>query len=210
MPLRNFVLNYKVHEMKTLFDIGIMDEVQTCDLLSPHYDNVIRSMSRGWNDYYQITNRSPDECLAFTATTRANIVHNNITKHAHRLFSNVKGIICYAEDKIFTIDFYGKIRLRFKKLDHSLKPSNVPTVQQMEFASQTLFGAVTNITAGYRLDRTEAFIEDMHLVCWYNDSLFWNILLPYKEAIKTDTNLDDVIQDSTKIIIHKTQKAETA
>ena len=196
--------------MKTLFDIGIMDECQAGDLLSPHYDNVIRSMSMGWNDYHQITNRSPDECLAFTATTRANIVHNNITKHAHRLFSSVEGIICYHEDKIFTIDFYGKIRLRFKKLDNSLKPSNVLTVQQMEFASQTLFGAVTNITAGYRLDQTETFIQDMHLVCWYNDSRFWNIPLPYKEAIKADTYLDDAIQDSTKIIVHKTRKAETA
>ncbi len=80
----------------------------------------------------------------------------------------------------------------------------------MDFASQTLFGAVTNITAGYRLDKTGTLIKDMHLVCWYNDSLFWNIPLPYKEAVKTDTNLDDVIQDSTKIIIHKTRKAETA
>jgi hypothetical protein len=78
----------------------------------------------------------------------------------------------------------------------------------MEFASQTLFGAVTKITAGYRLDQTETFIKDMHLVCWYNDSLFWNISL--REAIKTDTNLDDVVQDSTKIIVHKTRKAETA
>jgi len=196
--------------MKTLFDIGIMDEFQAGDLLSPHYDNVIGSMSMAWNDYHQIIKKAPDECLAFTATTRAIIVHNNITKHALRLFDNVENVICYPNDNIFTIDFYGKIRLRFKKLDNSLKPNNVSTLQQMEFASQTLFGAVTKITAGYRLDQTEMFIKDMHLVCWYNDSIFWNIPLFYKEAIKIDANLDDVVQGSTKIIIPETRKDETA
>ncbi|KKL06455.1 hypothetical protein LCGC14_2595860, partial [marine sediment metagenome] len=60
---------------------------------------------------------------------------------------------------LFALDFYGKIILRFKKIDRSLRPHNVRTEQQGQCTMQTLFDNATIVTAGYRVDVTETSIK---------------------------------------------------
>jgi hypothetical protein len=165
-------------KMKTLFDLGILTDSEAHGILEKHYPGIAACIRSGWQDYEFLIRVAPDQCLNFTATTRANIVQNNMVKHAQRLFGQTEDVLCYQSDGIFTVDFYGKIRLRFKKLDNSLKPSNIPTSQQQEFSFQTLFGpSSTKVTAGYRLDRSGLTLRDIHLVCFYSDELLWNIQL---------------------------------
>lgn len=198
--------------MKTLFDIGVLSDREAHITLQKHYPSVATCIYSAWWDYEFLIKVAPDQCLNFTSTTRANIVQNNMVKHAQKVFGQTEDVLCYENDGIFTVDFYGTIRLRFKKLDNSLRPSNIKTTQQQEFSSQTLFGpSYTKVTAGYRLDRSALSIRDIHLVCWYNDALLWNIQLDQYVTALTEGDIKKGMPVSgTRIVVRKREGADIA
>ena len=200
--------------MKTLFDIGVLSDREAHGILQNHYPRVATCIHGAWRDYEFLIRVAPDQCLNFTPTTRANIIQNNMVKHAQQMFGQTEDVLCFENDGIFTVDFYGRIRLRFKKLDKLLRPSNIQTAQQQGFSSQTLFGpSYTKVTAGYRLDRSGLAIRDIHLVCWYNDALLWNIQLDEHVGTHTDTDTDikeGMPASATRIVPRQSNGADVA
>ena len=72
-----------------------------------------------------------------------------------------------------------KIAIRFKKLDRNLRPSNIPTRQQYDFATQALLPGfppeATNLTFGHKLNSTGTEFDGFWLQCPRGDRNLWSI-----------------------------------
>ncbi|MCK4825310.1 hypothetical protein KA005_56710, partial [bacterium] len=126
--------------------------------------------------------------------------------HARKVFSGMDPDIMLISDKGFQIvDFYGIIKMRFKKLSNELRPYNVKTGQQVAYDDQTLYAApATLVTAGYRLDSTGCF-RDAHIVCWAGPDLLWNLRLPGPDDMQQTIELAPKITPPTIIAKKKIQ-----
>ncbi|MCK5473111.1 MAG: hypothetical protein KAI59_03700, partial [Planctomycetes bacterium] len=135
--------------------------------------------------------------------TIANMVHDNIELMAKEIFKG-KGqdIAVYTKKGFLIINFYGRIFLRFKKLQNCLMPCNIQTEQQRAFDEQTLFeGHITHLSAGYRLNDIGEY-KDAHIVCVAYRKLQWNLKLPeVKEAITRNSDL--VTSDQPIVVVRK-------
>ncbi|HEG43375.1 MAG TPA: hypothetical protein ENH94_04930 [Phycisphaerales bacterium] len=196
--------------MSTLFDIGRVTEQGAHEILKPHYEKLSKCFINAWGDYITIIEKCASSCVGFTATTRANIVQNSIIENAKRLFSDVGGVTCYYSNGLFALDFYGKIILRFKKIDRSLRPHNVRTEQQGQCTMQTLFDNATIVTAGYRVDVTETSIKDIKVVCWFNNCLLWQLPLDAMSSRNVCAPEPSKPTPNTKIVIPNTGLTERA
>lgn len=171
--------NYKCKETGLLFKDALLPSEQAYKLLQPHYPKVVGCIAAGIDGWRAFQESAPEECVPLTTCTIAGIVHNHMVYHARKVFSGTEPDIMLFSDAGFPIvDFYGKIKMRFKKLSNELHPYNVKTYQQKAYGDQNLFDApATLVTAGYRLDSTGRF-RDAHIVCWAGPKLRWNLPLP--------------------------------
>ncbi|MCK5608768.1 hypothetical protein KAR91_43220 [Candidatus Pacearchaeota archaeon] len=186
-----------------------MTRAEAEEVIGSHVGQIGDCIRYGWGANQQMAMKDPDTCKAFGVRTRACMVHDLIVEKAKAIFRGAAGVMTYMEEGIFTVDFYGKLRLRFKKLNTDLRPHNIPTKQQQMFGQQTLFGPEsTKVTAGYVLDRTELSIAAMHIVCWDNNEKLWNWPLPVVKAIALEPV--DVSMDNAVIITSRIKKDESA
>lgn len=149
-------------------------------LLEPHYPAISECIAAGWDAWQSVRQAAPNACLPLETRTWAGLVHDNIVAHAQRRFSGMgPGVVVSSACGFLTIDFHGKIILRFKKLRKNLRPSNVATGQQDDFRQQQLFSSVaTKVTAGYRVDALGTIIRDIQIVCWLDSHLNWSLRMP--------------------------------
>lgn len=170
---------YDSKETGLLFKDALLTSEQADKLLQPYYPKVVGCIAAGIDGWRAFQKSAPKECVPLTSCTIAGIIHNHMVYHARKVFSELEPDIMLFSDAGFPIvDFYGKIKMRFKKLSNELHPYNVKTYQQQAYDYQTLFDApATLVTAGYRLDSTGRF-RDAHIVCWAGPELRWHLPLP--------------------------------
>ena len=74
-----------------------------------------------------------------------------------------------------------KAAIRFKKLNDELRPSNIMTNQQSDFATQQLLPGfppeVTNLTFGHKLNVTGTEIDGFWLLCPRGTANLWSLPL---------------------------------
>jgi len=171
--------NTKFQETGLLFKHALLTSEQAQKLLQPHYPKVVACIAAGINGWRAIQKSDPEKCVPLTSCTTACIVNNYMVHHARKVFSGMEPDIMLISDKGFQIvDFYGSIKMRFKKLSNELHPYSFKTYQQQAYDDQALFDApATLVTAGYRLDLAGCF-RDAHIVCWSGPELRWNLRLP--------------------------------
>jgi hypothetical protein len=195
-----------------LFDFGFTSKNETSKVLCSYFEKIRSCIQYGWSSLREVQEKCPEQTQGLSKTAKANFIHSAIVYRAKREFSGIKGIMLYEEDGIFTIDFFNKIRLRFKKLSPQFMPNNILTLQQMELNQQRMFGESTLVTAGYRTTCEDLELQDMHLVCIYNQDILWKIKLPEFGQFLTETDSRPITAPENTLpeikIPVKKQKAE--
>ena len=175
----------KINENQLLFKQALLTGEQSHQLLQSYYQKLNECILAGIDAWLSFQESVPEKCVPLTSCTIAGIIHNNMVHHARKVFSGMKpDVILTLDTGFLVVDFYGKIKLRFKKLSGDLRPYNVKTHQQRACDDQTLFTEpATLVTAGYRLDSTGSF-RDAHIVCWSGSELCWSLRLPGQDDMQ--------------------------
>ena len=196
-----------------LFKDGVLTIDVAHKVLSPHYGDIWLPIYEGINNTEELLKREPEYCKPLKSRSWANMVYDQIELAATRIFANKGPDVTVCTDNGFLIiDFYGHIYIRYKKLQHNLLPCNIETEQQRAFDEQMLFrGAVTHLTAGYRLDELRMY-KDAHIVCVEHHKVLWSLRLPEKEQQSKEI-MDKPIAPVQKTYVigrnKKTNKAKT-
>ena len=164
-------------------------------MLEPYFGDFSECVQDGWQAWERIQRQIPDSCKSLRSPTIASIVFDNIIESARKIFRKYdKNVVVMYDDVNLgfpVLDFAGKLCVRFKKLRHNFKPSNVKTNRQKGLEQQLLTldgiplvteGAVW-LTAGYRLNASEDAIKDISIVCWHGETLWWRICLPLSQTV---------------------------
>jgi len=197
----------KLLETGLLFKDALLTSEQAQKLLQPYYLKVVACIANGINACLEIQQSAPENCVPLTSSTKASIVNNYMVHHARKVFSGMEPDIMLFSDKGFQIvDFYGIIKMRFKKLSNELQPYSFKTYQQQAYDDQALFDApATLVTAGYRLDSIGCF-RDAHIVCWSGPELRWHLPLPNAHDLKQPIeHVHEIVPPKVTITRKKTE-----
>jgi hypothetical protein len=194
-------------ETTFLFPDGRRTSKEAHNILQPFYEKLVDCIRSGIQYWQELQRSKSDICASFTPRTIAGIINDGMQHRARQVFTGAdKNIKVSSELGFLVIDFFGSIALRLKKLDSELRPRNLITIQQQQFADHLLFDEVTNVTAGYRLDATGTEIRDMHIVCWEGKYLAWNLLLPDRSGEETVSGMPITTLPEKPIVIAKNAK----
>lgn len=105
-----------------------------------------------------------DDKLDYSRRTMASIINDFMVSNARKEFPEGSDVRWYDRRGQFLLCIKGKYRIKFKKLDRGLRPSNIPTMQALEFLHQGMLPSrghiqlllpgmpppMTNLVAGYR------------------------------------------------------------
>jgi hypothetical protein len=112
---------------------------------------------------------------------RARVISNSIARDVKIRFTGRKGITLTEDSGFLVMIIEERIAVRFKKLDNNLRPSNIPTRQQHDFAWQGLLigfpPEATNLTFGHKLDSTGTGFSGFWLQCPRGNRNLWSIPL---------------------------------
>lgn len=111
-------------------------------------------------------------------------MHDLMVKHARTAFEPLHYARCLDQGGLFLVLLYGRIAIRFKKLDEEFRASSIPTQQSLGFERQQteLPGVKTLMTlqAGYQLNATHTDIASLCLACPNGHGNHW--ILPLNIA----------------------------
>ena len=116
---------------------------------------------------------------------RARVISNFIAAEVKAKFSEREGLTLTDDSGFVIMVINKKIAVRFKKLDRKLRPSNILTRQQQNFATQGLLPGfppeATNLTFGHKLNSTGTDFDGFWLQCPRGDRNVWSIPLDRPE-----------------------------
>jgi hypothetical protein len=152
--------------------------------LKPHLPLLAQALQAGWQAWERLL--TSDVAGPLSRSARARVVYDHATATAEHLFGPVPGVLTGRHHGLLILDF-GRVLVRFKKLDSSLRARGIPTEQQQMFAGQehvlgrpvqlTLFPAAPMLIAGYVLDALESNMQRMVLVLSVHDHVVWELPL---------------------------------
>ena len=129
-------------------------------------------MIAAWDDYLGY---APMHRRLHSSTTRAGIVHDHIKQRARERFGNDPLSHVLQVNKMLVVVIDQRLVVRFKMFQPDKTSSNIPTGQVRDFRQQRdipevrkqleLIGELSNLEAGYILDRLESEILQTWLVC---------------------------------------------
>jgi len=162
-----------------LFDDGVMTGDDVKAVMQPYLVLARQCITASFEALERLRSQSFPECAPLTGRTIAGILHDHMVSEARKAFGGLEPDVMLNDDTGFlVVDFYGRVKMRFKRLSPHLHPYNVVTEQQEAYEHQTLFGpAATLVTAGYRLSEMGTF-RDAHIVCWGASGRLWSFPLP--------------------------------
>jgi len=137
-------------------------------ILAPFFERITECITSAIEEYKSM---DAEKRSKFKKRTRANIINDFMVFNANRELSNMSGILFSNWRGQFNVFIEDKFRLRFKKLDHRLRSSNIPTKPAQKFVNQIpeempgMPYPVTNIIAGYQWDNLQIGSQDVFLVC---------------------------------------------
>jgi hypothetical protein len=164
-------------------------------VMQPHLDNLAAAIQEGWAVWEQKAEPY------FTTRARANIVNDAIWAAVQRRFYGVQGTHLVVKRGLRMLQIEERVVVRFKKLDHELRPKNFLTQQQLAFVRQEpLPGipAVTRLTAGYVLTALQNDIERIAVTLQRPDSLAWAFEIPLGGKAVTIATIKSVDIETTR------------
>lgn len=153
----------------------LLDHSEAETILTPYLDLLDNVIQSAFDRYHSLEDKHEH-----TPRSRASLIHDFIVINAEKEFSGKQGIECYYTYGLFTVSFYDKVMVRFKKLDSRMKASNIPTHQALCFETQEQlsfpsFPQQTTVTAGYIPSSTWTEIVQKVITCYKNKKLLWVI-----------------------------------
>ncbi len=108
------------------FKDWILTGEEAREILSPHYEDIMRCILKGINASEELRQREPSYCNPLTSRSWASNVHDHMEFEARKVFGTKEpGISVYTETGFIVVDFDERIFLRFKKLRRNLSPCNI-------------------------------------------------------------------------------------
>jgi len=150
----------------------ILNEAQAREVFGKHTDTIRECIEHAWDRSLAL---SPDIHVDLSPRSKASIVHDFIVAEARKLFSDDPEIQMKVLRGLFILDF-GKVQLRFKKLNKQLRPQSIPTNQTRAFMIQGDLPGIplaTKVIAGYKLDDFQKNIQCIAVICPYGQQCAW-------------------------------------
>lgn len=182
------------------------DEAVT--VLKPYLDKLRECVVLAWDDYITQYN---DLRFPHTSRTRANIIHDLMCLHAKRQFAPIKGVHIRETNGLFLVDFHGELQIRFKKLNRSMKSSNIPTQQTLHFFEQLELEGIpsaTRLVIGYILDEAQTQIRTVVITCPKGQEIEWYLELeePAETRIAGVPAESEVVKTSKRVRVKEIKK----
>jgi hypothetical protein len=151
-------------------------------LLHPYVDDLVqihRAALTYWRDLVKTNPRLGLDDANNQA--RARIISNYISAEIRVTFANTVGVRLLEDSGFLIMLIDEKAAIRFKKLNDELRPSNIMTGQQSDFATQELLPGfppeATNLTFGHKLNLTGTEIDGFWLQCPRGTANLWSLSL---------------------------------
>jgi len=149
--------------------------------LGPILPPIQSALRAAWRDLEAL----PNSILAdMSARTRAGFLHDRILVHIRRSLDGEPGVtFLRGRGGLTLLAFNQRFLIRFKKLRSDLRTSNIPTQQSLAFAHQQTLDLpgmpprLTNLNAGYVLNRMQTAIASTHITCPAGKEVAWEIPL---------------------------------
>lgn len=160
----------------------MIDELMTQDeaeaFLRPHLPAIRGFIQDGWQTWIELVTKNP-ELVGSAKRTRANIVYDQIAQKAEAYFDS-EGVPTSTDKQFLIVSLAeGRLELRFKKFkDSQMHTSGIPTAQMLEIEAQQVVidgMAVTYLIAGYLPDSLGVGLDNISIVCSYNQDVIWQI-----------------------------------
>ena len=107
------------------------------------------------------------------------MISNFISAEVRTKFTGRDGVTLTDDSGFMVLVVNNRVAVRFKKLNRKLQPSNIPTQQQYNFATQALLPGfppeATNLTFGHRLNKTATDFDGFWVQCPRGDRNLWSI-----------------------------------
>lgn len=156
---------------------------EAAELLSPYLDLFRRCMDEAWHEwqsFYQSKHHLLDP------RARAAIIHSEIANNARRYFEGLPNVQVKRARGILILNIHNRIVIRFKKLDHKHRTSNVLTRQQLLLSLNLQLPGFpphsARLNAGYKLDDLQTAIEEMLVTAQIGREVKWEINILSRQA----------------------------
>jgi len=156
---------------------SLLTRVQALAFLQPYLEILNRCIDDGWSAWRtHYAHRSH----VLDGRPRAAIVYAEIAHRALGAFQGLEGVKAVPGRGSLMIYIGEGVTLRFKKMRHDGRCSNIKTVTQLKLLAQLkLPGMVdgTLVHAGYQLDSLQQNVVRKAIVCQLNQRVLWDIEL---------------------------------
>jgi len=160
-------------------------------VLSPYYNAIIGFFFGAWADW----NKLPLKIRAqLTPRARANVIYDCILQRAKAHFNKLgdkSPVRLIERNGLFMFGVRGQVLFRFKKLDRSGKPKNIPTRQQINLSLQQdlpgVPGRCALVVIGYQLNKLETEIKAILVTYSNGTQVSWDYRLNTDDRDDQDT-----------------------
>lgn len=162
----------------------LIEQPRAESVLGPHLPRLQACFASAWQSWERFGSVLPELRYVLTPRTRAGFLNDHICQEVKVRFAGcpdttveeARGLVLLTLSDPY--DHEPALAMRFKKLNRELLSSNIPTMQQVDFARQLRlpgFPNVTRLTAGYQLDRFQSAIQDLWVTCAVQSNILWAI-----------------------------------
>ena len=163
--------------MLAAMDQHPLDRDEAVSVLDPHLDRITSVLTAGWRAWEEATKDHRRLSAIASRRTRASLVHDAMTDEAERIFADVEGVHASKQRGFLTLTFDDRVILRFKKFRNKrLRTSGIMTNQRSQFEWQQIHidgMAVTNVVAGYLVDKLQQGLERVAITCFEGKHNQW-------------------------------------
>ncbi len=152
---------------------------------------LLQSINSAFEDYYSnVSDSSRGIC---SSTTKANFINDHMIFHARANLDGHPAVKFLKRNGRVHLLVCDKIEIKLKKLNANRRPSNLPTQAVFEFNNQLssdtnyqlafkdILNPITNLIAGYQLNRLKTGIEAVFMVCPEGKNNKWEWRLDFVE-----------------------------
>lgn len=180
-------------------------------LLQPHLDELMQTHRAALDFWKTSVALIPRIGLDDTMNqARARVISNFIAGEIRAKFADVPGVRLVDDSGFLVMVIDDRAVIRFKKLNDDLRPSNVMTSQQFDFATQKLLEGfpsdATNLTFGHKLDETGMEIEGFWLQCPRGLNNLWSISLDKPMELPLFPAEPQVVEEVAPPVVKAKQK----
>ena len=158
--------------------MAIRSRDEALRILGPYLQRLAACIANAWRDFEKYISKAAR--AEVSPRTRAAFVNDRIQIHARREFDRDRGVaFIRGKGGLVVLAIGNSFLLRFKKLRPNLRASNIPTAQAMLFNAQKQIpempAELTNVNAGYILNRIQTQIAATYVTCPNGKRLVWDI-----------------------------------